>query len=241
MRFLLLFVSTSLVMTFAGCGGNVTNATTSGAGAQGSTSSGPGSTSTSTSTTGSGGSGGHGDCTTDADCGGKPCIPLTPGGYTVCQNIPPEATMCHMQGIMDDCCDSSQCMKGACYDSMMLPQCGGALQIMNLCIDDTCMSDADCVKNTAPAICAPAGAFGRPKRQCLDAYCRTDADCVTAPGGVCEPILNACCGIPYGLGCVYPGGCNKDADCSTDGSQHCELQQATGQGVCAPGGTACPG
>jgi hypothetical protein len=40
--------------------------------------------------------------------------------------------------------------------------------------------------------------------------------------------------------CVYPGGCARDQDCSNDGSQHCDIDPATGSGVCTSGVFGCP-
>ena len=61
------------------------------------------------------------------------------------------------------------------------------------------------------------------------------------PGGACLLIENPCCNIPYGLPCVYPGGCTKDQDCATDFTKHCSIDDASGSAVCQSGGTGCPG
>jgi hypothetical protein len=90
------------------------------------------------------------------------------------------------------------------------------------------------------SICAPAGAFGLPTTACLTAYCRVDADCTAKPGGACVLIGgNPCCTHPQpdGLGCVYPGDCQKDEDCP-GGS--CNLDTTTGGSKCGPAGPGCP-
>jgi hypothetical protein len=232
-----LVVSSCLLL---GCGSTVHTSTTLGAtgtgGAVGSTSS-----STTGGSTGTGGSPVTGDCSTDADCAGSTCAELTPGGYKVCLGKPPEATMCNPPGPpMDQCCTSADCQKGKCYGN--LPYCGGApMPEHNVCVTDACQLDADCGTGSPPQVCIPAGAFGRPARTCLLADCRTSADCKVKPGGYCAPMSTPCCGIPSGLGCVYPGGCHTDHDCAPDGSSYCAYDPAQQQGVCYPGPAPCPG
>ena len=256
LRFLL---GLALAPAIGACGSSVTDSASSGAGSTGaggatstSNAAGTGTTSTSSTTsslttstsTGAGGGGDHGACKNDADCGGKPCVALTPGGYTVCIDVPAEATMCKRQMPPDQCCKSSDCVngkKGACFDSTDLPACGGAQIDANLCIDDACATDADCNSGGTPGICAPAGAFSQPKRVCIVAYCKTDADCTQMGGGACKPVLNPCCSkpSPNALACVYPGGCAQDSDCGLDGAEHCAVEN--GIGVCKTGPEACPG
>lgn len=176
----------------------------------------------------------HGDCQTDADCGGKPCVPLTKGGYKVCLSFPVEATICPTGGAGDECCASADCATtnaGACYSGADLQYCGQWFpSALNRCVKDACQSDDDCSSplSSAPGICAPAGAFGHPKRACLTALCHTDADCTAKAGGACLLIGNHdCCTLPApeGLGCAYPGDCVHDADCP---SGSCTLAKADG-------------
>jgi hypothetical protein len=125
---------------------------------------------------------------------------------------------------------------------MDLQFCGGAQIQANLCVADQCKTDADCVKNSAPAICAPAGAFSSPGRACLNAWCKTDADCTAKAGGACLLIgNNPCCKYPQpdGLGCVYPGDCTKDADCPMGDA--CHIDTGTGESHCTQAIGACPG
>jgi hypothetical protein len=192
--------------------------------------------------TGGGGVGGGstGDCATEADCGGAPCAEVTPGGFKVCLSSPPEATACGANQPQDQCCTSADCSKGKCYLSTSFPYCGGpAMAEYNLCAADQCASAADC-KGDLPAICTPAGAFGWPVRECVVALCETNADCNAKQNGYCAPVNTTCCNVPAGLACVYPGGCRADADCASDGSKHCELDQSSKSGVCKDGPALCP-
>jgi hypothetical protein len=234
LRAFVLFFSAGIVV--AACGGNVQVGSTTGAGGQGTT----GST-----TTGSGGVGGApGDCASDADCAGGTCVPLAPGGYKVCVHLPGEALGCATPPgpIPDQCCTSADCSPGKCYRSSDTPYCGGIpMPEYNVCIADACTSDEGCIHdNPDPWICLPAGAFGNPARTCFTAFCRTNADCTAKGAGICAPIANPCCQVPQGLACVYTGGCTKDTDCASDGSQHCGIDGATGSSVCLPGFVGCP-
>ncbi len=189
-----------------------------------------------------GGSAPGGDCTIDADCDGGTCAPITSGGYLVCLDGPPESTSC-MQPVngMNQCCTSADCTQGKCYSTHSFPSCGGpASPLYNACVDDRCTTDADCVSGAgAPQACIPAGAYREPVRTCLTAYCHTDADCTAHPCGRCAPVIGPCCSTPAGLGCVYPGGCRRNAECG-DGST-CNLDPETGTGVCKPiTGGVCP-
>jgi hypothetical protein len=183
-----------------------------------------------------------GDCLTDADCAGGTCVPITAGGYLVCVDVPPEATSCMTttNGGMNACCTSADCKQGGCFSTGHLPSCGGpAPQIYNACFADACTADADCTPgaNLPPQLCAPAGTYGQPARACVTAYCHTDADCTAQPCGACVPVRGPCCNIPDGLGCVYPGGCHGNEDCT--GGDACTLDPMTGTGVCGPA-AACP-
>lgn len=222
-----------LALALAGCDGDVDAAPGAGGGS---------SSSTTTSTSGSGGGGPAGDCQSDADCGGAPCAPLTPGGYRVCLSFPSEVTECPGGGPPDLCCSSADCQSaggGTCYFAADLQFCGGAYPDYNVCVPDGCQSDEDCAMGQNPAICAPAGAFGNPARACLVAYCRVDADCTAKPGGACRLVGgDPCCShpAPDGLACVYPGGCLTDADCPGGA---CDIG-ADGVSVCGPEGPGCP-
>jgi hypothetical protein len=168
---------------------------------------------------------------------GGTCAPVTPGGYKVCLNPPPEATKCNPMepGVMDQCCTSADCKGGTkCYLDSWLSQCSGPVMVPeNQCAADQCMSDAMCGGGQAgPQLCAPAGAFGAPVRVCVTAFCHTDADCKAKPGGVCVPVSQPCCQTPGGIGCVYPGGCRKDSDCGS--MDACQLDTKTGTGQCIP-------
>jgi hypothetical protein len=223
-----------------GCGGGVEG--TGGTGGSGGSPSAGGSGGSA----GDGGGGGvpFGECESDADCGGSVCAEITPDGWKTCLSSVPEATMCTPQpNVPDECCTSAECSDGGnCYPSESLPYCGGPAPAQyNQCVADACGDDGECMETTGmPSICAPAGSFGFPARHCLTAFCRTIEDCQAKPGGYCAPVIWSCCGIPLGVACVYPGGCREDQDCASDGSQHCELDDAEGAGVCVDGPALCP-
>jgi hypothetical protein len=226
--FRLLLAATTVVLA-AACGNTVSTKSSSSTGVGG----------TSTGATSSSSSGiFHADCTTNADCkGDDPCSPITPGGYTVCLSPIPEETSCQMDGGSNQCCTTSDCPSGdGCYAARAVSFCGGALPMYNVCLGDGCTSDADCTSSSGTgAICAPAGAFGYPKRECLIAYCHTDADCTAKAGGACIPIGgNPCCGlvIPDGLGCTYPGDCASGTACPNDAL--CKLDPSTRAPFCQP-------
>src|SRR5262245_4284143 len=114
MRLLLSALVPLGLCAFAACGGGAGN-TGSGGSSSTSTSTGDATTSTSTSgttssttSTGTGGST-HGDCHSDAECMGKPCQPLVPGGYEVCINPIAEATSCNTMDPPNECCTSADC------------------------------------------------------------------------------------------------------------------------------------
>jgi hypothetical protein len=250
MRALLLAGVPAMMLLFVACAGSVTRETTQGSGGSASTSSSTGadisnatsSASSASNTSSSSGGGVHGDCHSDADCNGMPCVPLTPGGYLVCLEPVAEATSCQVMGSPNQCCTAADCPSGAdCYPESAVEFCGGAFLPYNECIADACASDADCTKSGPQQICAPAGAFGYPKRECLAAYCHTDADCTAQAGGFCAPIGgNPCCSleIPDGLGCVYPGDCADGTACPNEG--RCGLDATTGTSTCSPMGPGCP-
>jgi hypothetical protein len=191
-----------------------------------------------------GAGGGPGDCSTNADCPSGSCIELAPGGWKTCASLPSEATQCTMPAppIRDQCCSSADCGSGRCYAASSVPYCAGApMPEYNVCLSDQCMSDDDCIHdNPDPWICFPAGAYGYPTTTCRTAFCRTNADCTAASGGICAPIQNPCCTVPYGLACVYPGGCMSDQDCAPDGTESCTIDPLTGIATCQRGPTGCP-
>ena len=173
-----------------------------------------------------------GDCTTDADCDGGICAPITPGGYRICLNVPPEATSCPGPTPATQCCTTADCMgKGTCYANPV--PCGASpMEVrFNECLADACETDADC--GPPPGVCAPAGAYGNPVRGCITAHCKTDADCTSQAYGFCAPVVDACC-TAAALACVYPGGCQRDADCPQG---YCAI--TSGAGVCVAGLAAC--
>jgi hypothetical protein len=201
-----------------------------------------------TSTSGTGEPLPEGGCTSDAACPtGSQCVALTPGGFRVCTSFPPEATACSMPmgSSPDQCCTSADCTMGKCYLDSNLPffDCsGGGFSPSNTCLADACETDADCAGQVGgePTICAPAGTVG-PMRTCLVAYCHTNADCTTHGPGRCALIQNPCCTVPWGLGCVYAGGCATTVDCADAGLTFCNLDALSGSGVCAPGPAPCGG
>ena len=209
-------------------GGSTGSSSTSGGGS--SATSTTSASSSSTSTTSSSGSTLEGDCTSDSDCPGGTCVPLTPGGWSVCATPQPEATTCApLPG--NQCCKSSDCTGSgnpSCYptqvDCSPLPPNPG-----NVCIADECQSDADCTGGHS--ICTPANVFGVPKRLCLSAYCRTNADCTLKNGGICRLLDAECCSIPAGLACVYHGDCSPVTKCSGT-SQQCVVNTATSESEC---------
>jgi hypothetical protein len=239
----------ALLVSAITCGGNVVvdrgGATGTGATGTGATGTGTAGTSaigtgaTGTGTTGTGTtstctSPPAGDCTTDADCHGGTCAPLTPGGYLVCLNVPPPATPCPTS-LGNECCTSADCTQGKkCLPNKSFPNCGKGEPLANLCAHDFCTTDAQCVAgaNTGPQICNPAGAVGFPVRTCFTAYCRTDADCTAHPCGACLPIPGTCCAVSDGLACVYPGGCSKSTDCGQGDA--CQIDPMTGTSACLP-------
>ena len=224
------------------CGGNVVvdGAGTTGAGDTTGTG---GATGTAGSGSTCGSPAAAGDCKTDAECGGGTCASITPGGYLVCLNVPPEATSCSppTNSGMNQCCTTADCMHGKCWSTNVYPYCGGpAKQVYNECATDQCTNDGQCVPGATvpPQICAPAGFLGVPVRTCFTAFCRTDADCTAHPCGTCAPITGPCCSFPLGMGCVYPGGCAKNADCAQ--GESCLLDPMTGTARCTSKPGTCP-
>src|SRR6185437_7740845 len=195
------------------------------------------------SSSGGGGAPSSGDCQTDADCPGGPCVPLTPGGFLVCQEPPSQATSC--TGPLDQCCPDtkSYCPNGeGCYAGPLVPACSGTpMPMHNQCGADQCEKDIDCAPDQ---ICGLAGTLGLEIRACVTAYCKIDADCEAYPGGVCAPVLDPCCSTSAGLYCVYSGhgGCRSNADCSPTPNQPARYcaPSSDGTATCQPGAPVCP-
>jgi hypothetical protein len=148
----------------------------------------------------------------------------------------PPAIAVDCASALDQCCATKPCANGeACYAGPLVPVCSGmAQEPYNRCAMDQCSQDADCV---ASQICAPAGTLGMKIRTCVAARCKLDADCTAAPGGVCAPVAEPCCGTSAGLACVYPsGGCRSSADCAS--SEYCDVVGDTAS--CQPGAPVCP-
>jgi hypothetical protein len=172
-----------------------------------------------------------GDCETDADCRQSKCVEVTPGGFRVCLNPPPEATSCNMS-TQDQCCSPADCkLPGRCY---LAPQpCTGPVMLPhNVCMTDQCQSDMDCLVGTnLSAICVEPGVFGRPVRSCVPALCRIDTDCTEEPSGICAPVTDFCCGS-ITMACVYPSnGCRGTDGCN---NQFCVIQGSRAQCVDQP-------
>jgi hypothetical protein len=203
----------------SGAGGSASNTgVTSGSGAGGNGSSGVSSSSGVDGSSGTGMTQGSGDCDTDADCPQSKCVEVTPGGFRVCLDPPPEATVC--MSTEDQCCSSTACKVGSkCYPTS--PGCGGPVVLPhNACLTDQCQTDMDCMAATGDPnqICVQAGVFGKPVRSCVYARCRLDTDCAEEPSGICAPAKDPCCGT-VSMACVYPSnGCRSNADC---GNQFC--------------------
>ena len=172
------------------------------------------------------------ECDTDADCQMGDCLELTPGGVRVCETPVPEAQMCQNQ-MFDECCDSTECASGNCYDNPIVEQCTGVQrQPRNVCASDRCTSDADCHND---GICLPADVLDRPVRTCFPTACTDDTDCTAEPDGQCIVTYDSCCNAPQMLACAYPSGCKTDGDCPNG---HCRVKN--GKTECASGPPLCP-
>lgn len=209
----------ALLLAGAACGGSV--AGTGGAGGH--------TAATATTTTATGGAGGAApvqptECTSDADCGGAPCVGVTSDGYKVCLVHIDPVTSC---GPLMGCCNSDQCAGSAhCYPPFRY--CGGIVGPQNKCIEDECQVNADCPPGN---VCVPAGVFAYPVKACVVTRCHANADCTAEPGGFCEPVEDTCCAGIYALYCVYPGGCRTSADCPA-AKPICAGDPATGAARC---------
>jgi hypothetical protein len=192
--------------------------------------------------TGTGGAGGgpknSGDCLTPADCNGDPCAELFPGGYRVCVTKVPEAMACSNPA--GQCCKTSDCNGDArsaavCVLGPIEPTCGGPVIVpTNVCASDACKTAADC--SGPNAICAQAGTLGRKAARCMTGGCRRDSDCTAQPGGICAPVVGACCAQPAGLFCIYQDGCRSNLDCKM--GEHCEIDAT--HAFCMSGIAPCP-
>jgi hypothetical protein len=166
----------------------------------------------------------RGECTSSADCGGRPCVrvPNVPGGYWLCK-VPErrETTECSSTDPwVDQCCDSFECidgMNGGCFFSDWgWGFCGGGLMPHNVCVYDECSRTSDCTAHS-PAVCVPRDVQDWPRRRCAYGTCRTSRDCTAEPGGFCAPLFDFCCDWRItGFFCIYPGECQYHTDCSSD-------------------------
>jgi hypothetical protein len=225
------------VLLSAGCGdddgtggGGGSSATTTSVSAATTSSGTTSSTATSTMTTGTGGGSDldESECDGNEDCPGGACIDIN-GGYKACQYPVIEATMC-TGSMLDQCCDSSECMNGqACYEAPILPYCGGPQpEIYNACAIDQCASNDDC-----PAgVCVPAGVVvGNKVAMCVMAQC-FGTTCGQESLSSCALVREPCCGGPAGFLCIdETTGCQTNDDCP---GGHCQL------GVCMQGPPQCP-
>lgn len=215
-----------------GCGGVVQQGT-GGAGGQGAATT--SSTASSTSSSSGGGAAPFGECASDADCGGAPCVSLTADGYGVCIVHVDPVTHCG-PGEMG-CCNSDLCAGDShCYPPF--GYCGGLVGPQNECLADACQSNEDCA---AGHFCVPAGVFAYPVKTCVLAACRENADCTAEPGGRCEPVEDTCCAGVFALYCVYPDGCRTKADCPPS-APICAGDPATSAATCVTAANApqCP-
>ncbi|MFO0761859.1 MAG: hypothetical protein U0359_35790 [Byssovorax sp.] len=176
------------------------------------------------------------DCAAAGDCGGSPCVEVTPGGFRTCQHAIPEIETC--AGGLGGCCKTADCPMGSgqkCFPPYAY--CGGILGPQNECLADACQVDADCPADPA-AICLATGLLAHAVNTCLPAGCRVDGDCTEEPKGRCVPVDDPCCGSAVGgLYCAYPGtGCRHKSDCPKGHCAHDEHRAfcVEGSAVCAP-------
>ena len=178
-----------------------------------------------------------GDCTGSADCDGRACLELRPGGWSVCEDELVEATSCSSTPALDSCgCPSEgtpPCEGGqTCVLSPIAPFCGGISPApTNTCSIDLCSSDGECGDDQ---FCLPGPVMGRKARACFGMACATNDDC--APGSVCAPVAEPCCGSFTTLACVAPDGCRTSADCPS--GETCHVRD--GEGVCLDEPPICP-
>jgi hypothetical protein len=178
-----------------------------------------------------------GDCDASADCPGSTCIELSEGGFRVCKQVFEEALFCQDQvNGTDECCDSSTCQEGACFDSQQAePICTGIPPIgHNVCASDDCSQDADCA---AGSICSQPGTFNSALRHCIPVSCTRDNECKDERDGSCAPIEDGCCGLTVTMACTYESdGCRSDDDCAVDSI--CEIEG--GRARCVVDQRVCP-
>jgi hypothetical protein len=221
----------------SGAGGSASSTgVTSGSGVGANGSTGVSSNSSVAVSSGTGMPQGAGDCDTDVECPQGKCVEVTPGGFRVCLNEPPEANTCSMS-TEDQCCSSAACKVGSkCY--LTSPGCVGPVVLPhNACLADQCQTDMDCmVSGDLNQICVAPGVFGNPVRSCFSAGCRLDTDCTEEPSGICAPVNNPCCAT-VSMACVYPSnGCRSDANCK---NLFCVIEGSRAQCVDKP--PICPG
>lgn len=158
----------------------------------------------------------RGECRSDADCGGDPCLRIHAegGGFTTCFRRTPPVEECVGHESDPACCSSEDCSEsGECFAGPLF-YCGGVAPIpTTLCHEPQCGSDTDCDARDG-GLCLPAGAFGEPVARCVSTSCRVDADCTAAAGGQCSPFFDACARRFTTFSCTYDDSpCRTDSDC----------------------------
>lgn len=207
-----------------GGGGGTTSSTT------GATSTSTATTSTTTGSTTTGQGGGpnldKSECDGPEDCPGGECVDINGGGYHACKYPVVEATMC-TGSVLDECCDTSECITGKCLAAPLEPYCGGPQPAMyNACGVDQCLTNADCTDG----VCVPAGVVGNQVAMCVPAMCFGTV-CGQESLSSCALVRDPCCNGPAGFICIEEDGCQSNADCP---GGYCE------QGVCMQGAPLCP-
>ena len=174
-------------------------------------------------------------CAQASDCPGGACWRGLDGAKS-CVEPAPAPTLNSCQAADTTCCrsdsDCAQPTNGRCLPSPDAEEraCGAAVPLGNVCRDDQCGTDADCLARepgVAPlAACLPSGAFGLFSATCAYGICRTDADCVLHAGGKCQygwAATGGFCSFHYGsilpgvLFCAYPSDpCQVAHNASTE-------------------------
>jgi hypothetical protein len=193
-----------------------------------------------------GGSGEHGECSSSADCDGRPCVrvPDEPGGYWMCEDPRwEEATECSSPyPDIDECCTTDDCTGGGdvgCF-YVISPWgiCGGPPPMPhNMCLSDECATASDCSGYENP-VCLPRHVLDWPRTRCASGTCRVASDCTAETGGFCAPVHDHCCpsGI-QGFFCIYPGACLTHEDCD---ESVCLGDWETGATTCPDVPPPCP-
>jgi hypothetical protein len=161
-------------------------------------------------------------CAQASDCAGGTCWQQLDGAKACVKPVSTPALSACQAGDTTCClsdADCAQSMNGRCLPSPDEEHrvCGVAMSPGNVCHDDQCRTDADCLARqpgVAPlAACLPSGAFGLFNATCAYGVCRTDADCMLHPGGKCQyglGVTGGLCSFIYGsllqriLSCAYP-------------------------------------